>query len=99
MVHFFINIGLANYNQGFINIPVDFQIHFGADRTSIVVSLGNLYDNKIIQAIVDRHNTPNGTPRIQMGILYTNWVQANHTLNQQLHITINPAIPGHILIQ
>jgi len=99
MIHFHIQIGQAYFNNGFINIPLEHQHHFGNEGELLTVYLGAWDQNMINNAWIDRHNMPNGVPRIHMGVLFTNWIQAEYQIGQELMITLDEVnFPNAILI-
>lgn len=63
---FIINIGQANYNNGFINISKRHEEYFGAHQSKINIYLSNWQTNPI-EAIVNRTHQPAKTPRIHIG--------------------------------
>jgi hypothetical protein len=99
MIEISITLGIAYFNQGFVNIRVAHQHFFGVHGTFLNVYLGN-WQNQPILATINRTANRNGTPRIMIGVLYVEWVQANHHIGENLIVTINnPQYPNSILIQ
>jgi hypothetical protein len=59
-------LGIAYYNQGFLNIGVQYQHHFGGDGTPVSIYLGQ-NAGQPIQGHVNRTANLNETPRIMGG--------------------------------
>jgi hypothetical protein len=94
-----IQLGVTYMNQRFINIPIAFNGLFKGHNTQIPVYLST-WENQPIMANINRTANRNGTPRIMMGHMYAEWVQANHIQGQNIIVTMNNTqYPGGILIQ
>ena len=92
-------LGVAYYNLGFFNIKLRYDMYFGPNNSIIDVYLGS-WNTIPIKARIDRTTQPNRTPRIMMGITYTNWVQVNHQQGENLTVEIlNPNYPNSILLR
>jgi hypothetical protein len=61
------------YTEGFFNIGVEYPDLFGVNVAPIKVELGD--KKNVIDGYLNRTANKNGTPRIMMGIKYTEWVQ------------------------
>jgi hypothetical protein len=90
------------YNRALINIPVNYDLQFGAHDRLIDIYFGEWNINHVI-AKIDR-NANNNHPRIRSvgfnGILWRNWMQANHNIGDNILVSFdNPIYPGSILIQ
>lgn len=79
-------IGKAYYNQGFFNIRKRFSNMFGEDKSRIFVQLGD--NPEIIEGYINRTANPNKTPRIMIGIAYSNWIQMNFAKGDILTIEV-----------
>lgn len=79
-------IGEAYYNQGFFNIRKRFSNMFGEDKSQIFIQLGN--NPETIQGYINRTANPNKTPRIMIGIAYTNWIQMNYAKGDILTLEV-----------
>lgn len=86
MITFPVSLGVAHYTNGFINITTNFEGLFPTNGMHIIVYLGGWGLNPII-AKINRTAQPNGTPRIMLGIKYTNWVQANYARGAVINLT------------
>ena len=96
---FTVRLGIAYYNQGFINIKQRYQEYFGDDGSLIIVYFGS-WNSTPLEANINRRAQPTGTPRIMMGVFFTNWVQQNHQQGENLIVEIlNPNFPNSILIR
>jgi hypothetical protein len=99
MIEISITLGIANFNNGFLNIPIAYDLHFGEHNLPINVYLGN-WNVAPNTAHINRNANPNRTPRIMIGIDYTNWVQANYQIGQNITVGFNdPLHQNSILIQ
>jgi hypothetical protein len=95
---FNIRLGAAFYNQGFIYIKKRYQEYFGSHDSNIKIYLGS-WNEVPLEGRINRTAQPSGSPRIMMGITYTNWVQINHQQGENLTVEIlNPNHPNSILI-
>lgn len=86
---FDIILGIAYFNQGFFNVSVDFQHHFGLHDSDISIYLGS----NAIEAIeplkqVNRTANPNGTPRIMGGVKMRDWIQSNFEQGETLVVDV-----------
>lgn len=94
-----VKLGIAYYNQGFINIQKRYSEYFGNDNESIKIHLGS-WEEVIIDGHINRTAQNSRAPRIMMGSKFTTWVQANYNFNEIITIIIlNPQYPNQILIK
>jgi len=84
---FEIKVGKAYYNQGFFNVSVKHNNFFGGDGEIIEIQLGNNPEN-IINGYINRTANPNHTPRIMVGIDYTNWIQQHFQQGDTLRVDV-----------
>ena len=80
-------LGQAYYNQGFINIRKFYSPNIGADKSPIIIQLGNEPDNTI-NGYINRTANPNGTPRIMGGQKLTSWIHNNFEYGELLYVQI-----------
>lgn len=94
-----VKLGVAYFNQGFINIQKRYSEYFGNDNEIIKIHLGT-WDEVIIEGRINRTAQNSGAPRIIMGSKFTTWVQKNYNFNEIITIVIlNPQYPNKILIK
>jgi hypothetical protein len=100
-----VKIGIAYYNQGFINIRVFYQEYFPQHGGHITVYLDS-WDNLPITLpqgnpiTINRNANPNNTPRIYMGGNYRAWVQRNfQQIDTMIVEILNPDRPNSILLR
>lgn len=93
-----IKIGSAYYSQGFINIKKRYQEYFGDDNSDIKIYLGS-WNTESFNAKINRRAQLNGTPRIMMGIKYTEYVQRFHKKGELLKLYLdNDKYPNSLLV-
>jgi hypothetical protein len=79
-------LGEAYYNQGYFNIRQKFSNIFAKNKSLISIQLGD--NSEIIEGYINRTANPNKTPRIMIGIKYTNWIQTNYLKGDILTIEV-----------
>ncbi|MCG7856680.1 hypothetical protein MD537_06865 [Flavihumibacter sediminis] len=84
----FVKVGKAYYYQGFINIKVAGDSYFGNHDDLVSVQLNGKGDGLNIEARIDRTANPNKTPRLMMGRIYTQWVQDNCKMGDELIVKV-----------
>ncbi|TCC99973.1 hypothetical protein [Pedobacter psychroterrae] len=82
-----ITLGKAYYNQGFFNIPKQYDYLFNNDKTPISIQLGSPSEN-IITGYINKTANRNFAPRIMCGINYTNWVQGEYKQGDSMVIEV-----------
>ncbi len=99
MLEFSIPLSKIYLTQGFINIPVVHEKHFGQNNQYINVFLEK-WENIPLNSKINRVANINRSPRIMIGRHYSQWVQATHTLGDNITVTLNnPLFPNSILIK
>lgn len=81
-----VKLGIAYYNQGFINIPVKYSNKIGAHREEIKFFVNN-HDHPIIGYINRTANT-NGTPRLMGGKRLKESIMQNFAQGQVIEVVI-----------
>ncbi len=82
---FQLKLGIAYYNQGFINVPVMFTDVLGEDGGKIEIYLGE--QEKPVLGYINRTVNNNQTPRVMGGKLLKSWIQKS--CQQGQFITVN----------
>ncbi len=95
---FYLKLGSAYFHQGFVNIPVARKELPCMRNNTINVYLGN-WDIEPILAKINRKANPNSTPRIMIGKEFTQWVEQNHSIGENITVSIDENYPNSILIQ
>ena len=70
------------YNQGFFNVPVDYDHLVGGEGTATL----SLRGGGILRARVDRHSNPNGTARIMGGASLRDWFQKRYSVGDTVRV-------------
>lgn len=84
----YIKLGIANYLQGyFINIKKENDDLIGMHNEQITFQLGK-NDATKYEGKINRTATPIKTPRLMLGPIYKNWVQANFKLGDTMKVEI-----------
>lgn len=81
-----ITLGKAYYYQGFFNIKIAYNHLIAGNGEPIKIQLG--INGVIIEKLINRTASPNGTPRIIAGIQYSQWIQTNYKLGDQMRVQI-----------
>jgi hypothetical protein len=85
---FTVTLGKAYYYDGFINIRVRYQEHFGEDKEPMTVHLGEWGNINPYECRIDRTTNNNSTPRIYMSTHYIHWVQATYKFGDEMKVEI-----------
>ena len=80
-------LGIAYYNQGFVNVPMRYSDFFGPDLSEIKVYFDEWNSNPIT-AYINRTAQPVHSPRIMMGTSYTKWVQSKYKQGDKIKIEL-----------
>lgn len=83
---FRLRLGAAYYNQGFINVPVEFTTMLGTNGVELEIFLGDTPDP--IVGYINRTANKNATPRLMGGILQKTWIQSGFSQGQEIDIEI-----------
>ncbi len=90
---FYIKLGVAYFNQPFINIKKINQDFFGEHLSQLDVHLGN-WDSVPINSKINRKANPNQTPRIIFeGSDYNRYIQANHEMGDLIKVSFEETKP------
>lgn len=84
---FTLKLGIAYYNQGFINVPAKYSHHLGSNGEELEIYLGDI-TNQPIYGYINRTATNNGTPRLMGGIPQKTWIQKNFQENEKINVCI-----------
>lgn len=76
MARYLLTLHKAYYNQGFFNIPVDFDRFVRSKEGALEIWLGD----RSIQAKVNRTANKNGTARIMGGVPLRDWFQTEFSM-------------------
>ena len=82
-----IKLGIAYYNQGFINIPTRYSELFGTNMSEIKVHLDE-WSSAPLVAYINRTAQVTKAPRIMMGAGYTEWVQSKYKIGDKIKIEL-----------
>lgn len=74
------------FNQGFFNIPVEYDRFFGADLDKIDIYCGA--EGQRIVGYINRSANLNQTPRIMGGADLKNWFQNQYRVNDRIRIDV-----------
>ncbi len=85
---FQLQLGVAYFNQGFLNIGVAYERYIGGDRAPVTIQLGP--NGPAIDGWINRTANGNNTPRIMGGKMLTDWIQARFKLKGWVQVeTLN----------
>jgi hypothetical protein len=83
---FQLQLGIAYYNQGFINVPIKFTEILGKDGEKIEIYLAG--EPNPILGYINRTATSNQTPRIIGGKILKSWIQENCKQEQYVRVDL-----------
>ncbi|MDQ4077459.1 MAG: DUF6494 family protein [Chloroflexota bacterium] len=73
------------YDQGFFNVPVDYDRHVREDEGPVKLVLGK--DEQVIEGYVNRSANTNGTARIMGRTALRDWFQDRFQVGDQVDVT------------
>ncbi len=74
------------FNQGFFNVPVEFQRYFGSDLEKIDIYCG--LEKLQVAGYINRTANSNGTPRIMGGAQLKRWMQKSSSVMGEIDVAI-----------
>ena len=74
------------FNQGFFNVPVDFQRYFGSDLEKMDIYCGP--EKLHVAGYINRTANSNGTPRIMGGAQLKRWMQKSSSVMGVIDVAI-----------
>jgi len=83
---FDISLGKAYYNQGFFNVPVQYQELFGSDGEQIEIYLGDV--ESTVKGYINRTANTNATPRIMGGKDMTQWLKEGFNQGDSIKVDV-----------
>lgn len=86
MPSFLVTIGKTYFDQGFFNVPVDFERYFAADNSVIVIELPEASGN--VTGKINRSANVNNTPRIMGGLELRDWIQSYVRLGKSIRVIV-----------
>ncbi|MCF6282733.1 MAG: hypothetical protein L3J28_11100 [Candidatus Polarisedimenticolaceae bacterium] len=85
-IRFSFNLRPTYYKQGFFNVSVDFEKHFGRDEQKITIQLGK--PGRKLQGYINRSANTNNAPRIMGGSILKDWLQSNFLLDKPVYVEV-----------